>query len=1193
MDSPRISLCMIVKDEAENLPRCLESVAGLVDEIIVVDTGSQDNTVEIAEKYGARVSIFPWTNSFSEARNCSLELATGDWILILDGDDELFREDIPNLKQLLTVPEVEAYFLQTVNEMGINDAETSLTNLTMRLFRNRPHYRYTGRIHEGIISSIMEAAGRDAIKVASQIRVRHYGYLKREVDKKGKASRNMALLQQELESRQPDNFLYYNLAVEYLRAGEYNKALEYFDLAEKNIRWEAPYASYLIRRKADCLALMNKKQEAILYLQQRTSIFPDYTDLYYQMAVLHLELKNYGQAVQLLERCIAMGEAPSNYASEAGVSGDRAWLAMADAYIKIGEKEKAVEVFRRQLIADSTNLQPLIRIIQLLLPLKGKEETIAYLNNFFHMATPAANLALADIFLAEGLPHQALDFLHKAIQLKAEGDYYNAVAGEVFLLCGDLANAKKHLSQIPANSDHYPRSARNLCLLYWLESSNDKAAAFLSGWPEAPIKKLYQACHSLIFETNSVRALSREEALPLIKAYTDLVNKLLLANKLSLAKKILCLGAREPELMLDLGKVFYRRGEEELALQWLGEALAAGYGDSQGALYLGDIYCKHQQWDKARQVYEQVLNWQLEDVEIHLAYARMYRQQTLSILHSLSGTEQVCALLQKNRPRISLCMIVKDEAEYLPRCLNSVREAVDEIIVVDTGSSDTTIQIAQQFGAKIYRYQWNNDFAAARNFSLDMATGEWLLVLDADEEFPKGEQAKIRSLLLAQNVEGYCFQLFNYYGHEVGHDFITDLVCRLFRNRPQYRFKRALHEQVVDQIIGVAGESAVKIAPVRIFHYGHLSSTIIKKNKSERNLAIIRRAVTEDPDNRFLRYSLGVELLNLGQYSQALEQLKLSYTPGLNYTSDVVLKMVICLKELRQFETGLQLIDNSMIDYPNFTDFLFLKGEIYMEQGNYAGAAQAFRSCLTMGEAPIYYSSTNGMGGYHAHYRLGKALEAMGNFEQAAASYQQALAANPKFHLPLYALAGMLRRIHPVEAVKQQLENCLSLPDVNAYLLLADIFTGTGDYAISLDYLKTALPLAGENQEIKFKAAYMEGICQARLGDYGAAIKAFEKVGQTSNYYLLALSWIWLLGWVQGDTRQSQEVLEAMKLVHGNTGQIYDFVHQSLLSGKLAESCNDMAETRATVETMMQRLKALGESSLAISLAAIGQNLTS
>ena len=92
---------MIVKNEADNLPRCLNSVANIVDEIIIVDTGSTDKTVEIAERYNARVYHHPWENSFSKARNYSLKYATCDWILYLDADEELSKEDAPRLKEIV------------------------------------------------------------------------------------------------------------------------------------------------------------------------------------------------------------------------------------------------------------------------------------------------------------------------------------------------------------------------------------------------------------------------------------------------------------------------------------------------------------------------------------------------------------------------------------------------------------------------------------------------------------------------------------------------------------------------------------------------------------------------------------------------------------------------------------------------------------------------------------------------------------------------------------------------------------------------------------------------------------------------------------------------------------------------------------------------------------------------------------
>ena len=84
---------------------------------------------------------------------------------------------------------------------------------------------------------------------------------------------------------------------------------------------------------------------------------------------------------------------------------------------------------------------------------------------------------------------------------------------------------------------------------------------------------------------------------------------------------------------------------------------------------------------------------------------------------------------------ISLCMIVKNEEEYLPRCLENIKDIVDEIIIVDTGSTDKTVEIAKSYGAKVYYFKWNNNFSEARNVSLKYATKDWILILNVDDLF--------------------------------------------------------------------------------------------------------------------------------------------------------------------------------------------------------------------------------------------------------------------------------------------------------------------------------------------------------------------------------------------------------------------------------------------------------------------------
>ena len=149
-----LSLCMIVKDEEAMIGRCLASVREAVDEIVVVDTGSGDRTVEIAEEHGARVLHHAWTGDFSAARNVSFDAATSDWILYLDADELLVDGDAEALRALTGQTWREAFFLVETNHTGELESGTATTHDALRVFRNRPGYRFSGRIHEQIIDTL-------------------------------------------------------------------------------------------------------------------------------------------------------------------------------------------------------------------------------------------------------------------------------------------------------------------------------------------------------------------------------------------------------------------------------------------------------------------------------------------------------------------------------------------------------------------------------------------------------------------------------------------------------------------------------------------------------------------------------------------------------------------------------------------------------------------------------------------------------------------------------------------------------------------------------------------------------------------------------------------------------------------------------------------------------------------------------
>jgi glycosyl transferase family 2/flagellin-like protein len=204
-----LSLVMIVKDEQEMLPGCLEAVRDAVDEMIVVDTGSTDRTVEIAESFGATVVRFPWNGSFADARNVSLDHATCDWVMYLDADEHMMPEDAPKLRELLERTWREGFYLVETNYTGGDESGAAVTHHALRLLRRRPQYRFEGRIHEQKTHT-MPTFLPERFET-STVRMRHYGYLRSRITSKDKSRRNIELL--EVEAREnPSPFNQYNLA---------------------------------------------------------------------------------------------------------------------------------------------------------------------------------------------------------------------------------------------------------------------------------------------------------------------------------------------------------------------------------------------------------------------------------------------------------------------------------------------------------------------------------------------------------------------------------------------------------------------------------------------------------------------------------------------------------------------------------------------------------------------------------------------------------------------------------------------------------------------------------------------------------------------------------------------------------------------------------------------------------------------
>ncbi len=255
----RLSACMIVRDEEAHLTECLATLDGICDEIVVVDTGSTDNTVKIAESFGAVIGHFDWCDDFSAARNASLELASGNWALWIDADERLSPNSLTALLSAMVRPHFGGFTIPMINFLSDDLTRDRLEHRPCRLFRLHPSIRFEGKIHEQITTSI-EALGLQVAQLDG-IHIDHFGYQKSEIERKGKAQRTFSMLESELALNPTDSFHLFNLGNAYFSAGRFEEAAETFSRADVNGR--APHAQFMMHLWAFALLQVARHDEAI------------------------------------------------------------------------------------------------------------------------------------------------------------------------------------------------------------------------------------------------------------------------------------------------------------------------------------------------------------------------------------------------------------------------------------------------------------------------------------------------------------------------------------------------------------------------------------------------------------------------------------------------------------------------------------------------------------------------------------------------------------------------------------------------------------------------------------------------------------------------------------------------------------------------------------------------------------------
>lgn len=352
--------------------------------------------------------------------------------------------------------------------------------------------------------------------------------------------------------------------------------------------------------------------------------------------------------------------------------------------------------------------------------------------------------------------------------------------------------------------------------------------------------------------------------------------------------------------------------------------------------------------------------------------------------------------------RLALVMIVKNEARSLTRCLASVQQHVDRMIVLDTGSTDDTVAIATSMGAEVHSCAWRNDYAAARNAALDLSDADWNLVLDADEWLDSGADALAPAALpphkLCAPTHLGCVRLINVEPRAEGdasplrlprggrRDFLPRLLPR------GVRYQWRIHEQPVSEL-------PHKRLPIVLGHDGYDPEQLARKKG--RNAALLRAAVQEDPLDGYMWYHLGRDLFTYDEPVEAADCMMQAYRlvdPRSPLRMSVVIYTLLLLRLANRHREALALVDAEQDHWDLAPDFFFAVAELYLEWASLNPEIAreellpvvegAWLKCLQIGEQPDLIASIEGNGSYRAAANLANFYKILG-FPEEAARYAQ------------------------------------------------------------------------------------------------------------------------------------------------------------------------------------------------------------
>jgi glycosyltransferase involved in cell wall biosynthesis len=377
-------------------------------------------------------------------------------------------------------------------------------------------------------------------------------------------------------------------------------------------------------------------------------------------------------------------------------------------------------------------------------------------------------------------------------------------------------------------------------------------------------------------------------------------------------------------------------------------------------------------------------------------------------------------------------MIVKNEEENIINCLDCAMKVVDEAIVVDTGSTDKTVELLDKYSTektcvKIIHHKWENDFSKARNLSMRYASGDWIIILDADERL-FADRNELEGIINNTIEQAFIIPIYNLMNND--NIEVTSVMVRLFKNnKPHY--SGAIHEQLYINDKNYVGE-VIDGNICKIYHYGYYKSVYNKKNKEKRNMKIIKKQIKIEPNNPFHWYNKGVMEMISGNFDTAIDDFlksnELTNKRRYSFHDNLVLELIKCMMALKNYNQIINLVTEVSKDIyiGKIPDIYYYCGIAYVNIDEHDLAIEYFDKAINIGEYEKGVSRY-GTGSFLAKIQWGKVLLLQNKKRESIDKLKEAVLDNRNIHNvgieELIALLKEEKRDYEIEKLEQIINN--------------------------------------------------------------------------------------------------------------------------------------------------------------------------